>query len=128
MSNLLREQDYLRHIEEAIARIQRYLDGKTENDFLSDDLIQDAVIRNLEIIGEAVSKLGGDLKAQYSYIPWQEISGMRDRLIHGYFSVNLSIVWDTVNNVLPDFMGKITVIRDDMDHLGQNKPKGISPR
>ncbi len=59
MSNLLREQDYLRHIEEAIARIQRYLDGKTENDFLSDDLIQDAVIRNLEIIGEAVSKLGG---------------------------------------------------------------------
>jgi uncharacterized protein with HEPN domain len=104
------------------------LDGKTENDFLSDDLIQDAVIRNLEIIGEAVSKLGGDLKTQYSHIPWREISGMRNRLIHGYFSVNLRIVWDTVNNVLPDFMGKITVIRDDMDHFGQNKPKGISPR
>jgi uncharacterized protein with HEPN domain len=66
----LREQDYLAHIKEAIDRIQRYLERKTEQDFFLDSLIQDAVIRNLEIIGEAVSKLGPELKLQYRHVPW----------------------------------------------------------
>ncbi len=73
MKQSLREQDYLAHIKEAIDRIQRYLEGKTEQDFFLDSLVQDAVIRNLEIIGEAVSKLGPELKLQYRHVPWEEI-------------------------------------------------------
>lgn len=122
MNKSLREHDYLSHIEEAICRIQRYLEGKTEQDFLSDSLIQDAVIRNLEIIGEAVTKLGLDLKEQYKHVPWGEIAGMRNRLIHGYFAVNLRIVWDTVEKVLPGFLAKIHEIKDE-----QARTEGPSP-
>lgn len=110
----MRDQDYLRHIEEAIGRIRRYLDGKTENDFMMDSLIQDAVIRNLEIIGEAVSKLEPDLKEQYKHVPWGEIAGMRNRLIHGYFAVNLRIVWDTIEKILPEFLARVEGIRREI--------------
>lgn len=66
MSKDLRDQDYLEHIQEAVSKIQRFTAGKSEADFLSDDLLQDAIIRNLEIIGESVSKLSTDLKARHS--------------------------------------------------------------
>jgi len=112
MSTELRDHDYLEHIQEAIAKIRRFIAGKNEAGFMGDDLIQDAVIRNLEIIGEAVTKLSPELKAAHSDIPWGEISGMRNRLIHGYVSVNLQIVWDTVEKVLPDFLAKVTSIRN----------------
>lgn len=111
MNKAMREQDYLAHVSEAVQRIQRYLTGKNEQDFLSDSLLQDGVIRNLEIIGEAVSKLSPDLREQYRHVPWGEIAGMRNRLIHGYFAVNLGIVWNTVEQVLPEFLIKIETIQ-----------------
>ncbi|MBK9447093.1 MAG: hypothetical protein QG672_1537 [Pseudomonadota bacterium] len=111
MSKALRDTDYLDHIRDAIARIQRYTAGKLEADFLGNELIQDGVIRNLEIIGEAVTKLSPELKARYGNVPWGEISGMRNRLIHGYISVNLEIVWSTVQKVLPIFLGNIEDIQ-----------------
>ncbi len=114
MNKTLREQDYLEHIKEAIGRIQRYMSGKDEQTFLSDSLLQDGVIRNLEIIGEAVSKLSPDLKGQYRHVPWGEIAGMRNRLIHGYFAVNLKMVWDTVERVLPEFLTRIEAIQDGL--------------
>ncbi|MBY0580015.1 MAG: DUF86 domain-containing protein [Burkholderiales bacterium] len=89
-------------------------------------MIQDAVIRNLEIIGEAVTKLGPDLKEQYKHVPWGEIAGMRNRLIHGYFAVNLRIVWDTVKEVLPEFLGKIEAIQSELNPPDFTKPKGPS--
>lgn len=119
MSKELRDQDYLEHIQQAISKIERYLAGKTETEFMEDELIQDAVIRNLEIIGEAVTKLSPDLKASYSEIPWGEIAGMRNRLIHGYIAVNLQIVWDTVEKALPDFRTKVWNIQHELAQASQ---------
>jgi uncharacterized protein with HEPN domain len=106
----LRDRDYLRHIEAAICKIQRFLEDQDECQFMEDELLQDGVIRNLEIIGEAASKLSKDTTSHYTDVPWREIAGMRHRLIHGYMSVDLNIVWDTVVLVLPDFLQKIRAI------------------
>lgn len=116
MSKDFRDRDYLEHIQEAICKIQRYLIEKNEAQFMDDELLQDAVIRNLEIIGEAVTKLGPGVKTRHSDVPWNEIAGMRNRLIHGYMTVNLQIVWDTVVQVLPEFLLRIRVIVSELDH------------
>jgi uncharacterized protein with HEPN domain len=71
------------------------------NGFSENELIQDAVIRNIEIIGEATKKISSDLKSQYSEIPWKEMSGMRDKLIHDYFGVDVDVVWRTVKEDIP---------------------------
>ena len=116
MSKELRDADYLDHIQEAVARIHRYPTGKGEAEFMNSELIQDGVIRNLEIIGEAVTKLSPELKAKRPDIPWLDISGMRNRLIHGYVSVNLDIVWDTVQKVEPEFLAKVVSIRQGLHY------------
>ena len=114
MNATLRDKDYLEHILDAIARIRRYLASKEESEFMTDALIQDAVIRNLEVIGEAVTKLSAELKEKHSDIPWSDIAGMRNRLIHGYISVNLLIVWDTAVKVLPGFAARAEEIQRGM--------------
>ena len=96
-------------------RIQRFTAGKHKDEFLAYDLQQDGVIRNLEIIGEAVSKLTGELNAQHADVPRVEISGMRNRLIHGYMSVNPQIVWNTVEIVMPDFRAKVVGILAELE-------------
>jgi len=111
MKPKFRDDDYLQHIEDAAAKIERFMAGKTDDVFLSDDFTQDAVIRNLEIIGEAVTKLSDSLKSANPDIPWLSIGGMRNRLIHGYFSVNLTTVLDTVRVMLPDFIGRVKSLR-----------------
>lgn len=127
MSKDLRDRDYLEHIQEAIAKIRRYVTSKNEADFMADDLVQDGVIRNLEIIGEAVTNLSPELKATHSDVPWGEISGMRNRLIHGYISVNLQIVWDTVDKVLPEFLARVESIKREIES-SQAKSSRSSPR
>ncbi len=112
MNTASRDREYLAHICGAVERIRRYLTGKDETDFIADELLQDGVMRNLEIIGEAVSKLSPDLKLRHDDVPWHEISGMRNRLIHGYMDVNLEIVWDTVARILPDFLARIQQIQE----------------
>lgn len=119
MSKALRDADYLEHIRDAIARIDRYTAGKVEADFLAAELIQDGVIRNLEVIGEAVTKLSPELKARFPDVSWGDISGMRNRLIHGYMSVNLEIVWSTVQKVVPDFLDKIRHIQQALNRPPQ---------
>ncbi len=114
MSRQLRDREYLAHICGAIDKINRYLNGKSESDFMGDELTQDGVMRNLEIIGEAVSKLSPELKLMYGNVPWQDISGMRNRLIHAYMDVNLEIVWDTVAKVLPEFLATVQKIRESI--------------
>ena len=92
-------QVFLAHIVDAIACIKSYTkDGETA--FFADRKTQDAVIRNLEIIGEAVKQLPPALTAQHPDIPWKDIAGMRDQLIHHYFGVNLKLVWGVVANRL----------------------------
>lgn len=114
MNQVFRDRDYVEHIEEAICKIQRFLNDRSEAEFMENDLLQDAVIRNLEIIGEAVTKLSPELRAKYGEVPWRDIAGMRNRLIHGYMNVNLEIVWDTVVQVLPSFLLSIRQIRSEM--------------
>lgn len=125
MSKELRDQDYLEHIQEAIDKINRYAANENEAEFMASDIIQDAVIRNLEIIGEAVTKLSPELKSKHNDVRWGEISGMRNRLVHGYFTVNLQIVWDTVEKVLPEFLAKVMDIQSELERV--NRPGSPSP-
>lgn len=100
------DRAYLQHIRDAIDRITDYVVAG-ESAFLSDSKTQDAVIRNLEIIGEAVKNLSTDLKNRNPEISWKRIAGMRDQLIHGYFGVNLDLVWGVVAHEIPALRTKI---------------------
>ena len=96
------DKDFLSDIQEATRRVKVYTTGVTYEAFLTDTRTQDAVIRNLEIIGEATKNLSTELRARYPDVPWKGMAGVRDRLIHHYFGVNLDIVWNIVTAELPD--------------------------
>ena len=100
---------YLRHILEAIEQIEEYVSGMNEASFLRSRLVQDGVIRQCEIIGEATKNLSLETRAKATGVPWRDIAGMRDKLIHQYFGVDLQSVWLTVKEDLPAL--KITVTR-----------------
>lgn len=109
-SDLSRIQDYLHHILEAIKRIDRYVEDLSEIDFLVDEKSQDAVIRNFEIIGEAcnnVTKHHADFAEKHPEIPWGFAYEMRNTLAHGYFKVDLEIVWKTIHQDLPGLSADI---------------------
>ncbi len=101
---------FLRHILDAITRIKRYVAGLKREDFMVNYLVQDGVIRQIEIIGEATKKLSGETKKKHLDIPWKDMAGMRDKLIHGYFGVDIGAVWDTVKNDIPDLEKRIKAI------------------
>ena len=102
--------DFLRDIRESARRIKMYTDGMAYDRFLADIKTQDAVIRNLEIIGEATKGLSAGLCKKYPDVPWKGMAGVRDRLIHHYFGVNLDIVWDIVTIELPVLESQIESI------------------
>ncbi|MFH1245109.1 MAG: DUF86 domain-containing protein [Candidatus Omnitrophota bacterium] len=91
----------IQDIKEAIGRIMSYISKMEYKDFLQDYKTQDAVLRNIEILGEAVKLLSEKTKGEYSNIPWKDIAGTRDKLIHDYFGVNIDIVWDIAKNEIP---------------------------
>ena len=91
---------YLGHIRNAIQDIEEYA-AVGHDAFMTDRMRQDAVIRKLEIIGEAVKNVSGDTKQTRPEIPWKQIAGMRDRLTHDYFGVDLALVWVVVERELP---------------------------
>lgn len=103
-----RDLVYLCHIRDAIEKIERYV-AVGEAVFLTTTHWQDAVIRNLEIIGEATKRISADVKNDNSEIPWREIAGLRDVLIHDYMGVDLSVVWNVVVQDMPKL--KSTVMR-----------------
>jgi uncharacterized protein with HEPN domain len=109
----LRLHDYLDHILQAILRIDHYTEELTEITFLEDNKTQDAVIRNIEVIGEAAGSVRRnfpDFVKQNDAIPWGDIYLMRNRVAHGYFSVDLEIVWATIQTDLPDLATQIRAL------------------
>ena len=91
---------YLRHLLEAIDLITAYT-ARGREQFFADSMVRDAVLRNLEIIGEAVKNLSLDKRASHPEVPWSQIAGLRDVLIHQYFGVDLVLIWEIVQNRLP---------------------------
>lgn len=92
---------YLRHVLDAISRIEAYTNDVNSEAFVKNNLLQDGVIRQIEIISEATKRLSKDIREQYPRIPWKDIVGMRDKLIHDYFGVDVDAVWDTVQKDIP---------------------------
>jgi uncharacterized protein with HEPN domain len=101
---------YLQHILDAITKIETYLTGVDESTFHAQSLVQDGVIRQLEIIGEAVKRLSPLSRSLAPQVPWPAIAGMRDKLIHGYFGVDLDQVWLAAITDLPSLKSAITYI------------------
>ncbi len=106
MSNR-RPKLFIDDIKSAIDKVELYIQGLTFTQFENDSKTVDAVIRNLEIIGEAVKNLPDETLEEYPGIDWRGASTMRDRLIHGYFGVDFSIVWETITNELPKLKKKV---------------------
>jgi len=92
---------YLTHIFGSCQDVMRYTVGVTKKEFKCSQQIQDAVLRRLEIIGEAAKQLPDDIRQKKPVMPWKQIAGMRDKLIHEYFSVDLDLVWVTVKKDIP---------------------------
>jgi uncharacterized protein with HEPN domain len=124
-SEPLRVADYLEHIVAAIERIHRYTKGMDRAQFLADERTQDAVAKNLENIGEAASRIqsvDAELTARYPGIPWGKIYAMRIVLAHKYFKIDPDIVWDTIQNSLPELEIRVQEIRTELRAADSNPP------
>jgi uncharacterized protein with HEPN domain len=95
--------EYLKHIRDESLYLLSVIDtGITREEFLNDETLKRAVVRSLEIIGEATKKIPADFKMKWNNVKWKEMAGMRDRLIHDYMGVNYAIVWDVIVNKIPE--------------------------
>ncbi len=100
-------QIFLQHILESIEWIEKDTKGMSKDDFLKNVPIQDAVIRRIEIIGEAIRNLPSDLKKETKNVPWQDIMDMRNKIIHEYFGVDLELVWEVVKKDTPELKNQV---------------------
>jgi len=110
-----KDKAYLRHILDAISDIEKFVENVTQNEFFKNKEKQYAVLRALEIIGEATKNLSRELRAKYPEIPWRDVTGMRNKLIHAYFGVKLELVWETVKDRLPELKKQICNILEEIN-------------
>jgi len=105
---------YLADILAALEAIQSFVQGMSFEDFRQDDKTSSAVIRKFEVIGEAAKRVPESIKQKYPSVPWKEMAGMRDKLIHFYFGVNYDLLWQTIENRIPEIKPVISQILGDL--------------
>lgn len=106
--------DYLDHMQQAATDACSFVEGLDKDDFLADKRTQQAVIMSLIIIGEAATKLMdayAEFAKEHQEVPWRSMRGMRNRIAHGYFEINLDVVWDTVQTALPQLLEQLSAVR-----------------
>ena len=106
-------KEYLCHILDECQFILVTTSCMTKDQFVENEVVKRAVVRSLEIIGEACKKIPADVKLKWHTISWKNMAGMRDRLIHDYIGINYSIVWDVVHNKIPELEKQIATAIDD---------------
>jgi uncharacterized protein with HEPN domain len=110
---------HIADVLESIARIEEYTEGVGREDFLLGVQVQDAVLRRLEIIGEAVKHVPEDVRTAHPEVPWKEIAGLRDILIHEYFGVKPERIWMVVSRDLPELKRLVQLIAQDLGEHGE---------
>ena len=111
---------YLDDIIEAVNKIEKYRESLTFRDFSKDAKTVDAVVRNFEIIGEAAKRIPSGIRLKYAQVPWKQMAGTRDKLIHEYFGINLKVLWKAMNKDIPALKPKIEEILRQED---EDQPK-----
>jgi uncharacterized protein with HEPN domain len=101
---------YMHDIAECCRKINKYLDGVSEEAFKESEIIQDAVVRNIEIIGEAAKSVGSALREGNPDVEWKEIMRMRDKIVHHYFKLDLDVIWQTVTEDIPPLRHKVCLL------------------
>lgn len=105
---------YLYDIIECCDRVASYINGVREEDYHSNPMLQDALVRNIEVVGEAVKNLSQELKDAFPKIAWSQITRMRDKVAHHYFRINLDVVWKTATDDLPALRPEVKVIFESL--------------
>ena len=105
--------EFLKHIYDECSYLLSINENLTKEEFLNDETLKRAVVRSLEIIGEATKKIPADFKVKWNSIHWKNMAGMRDRLIHDYIGVNYSIVWDVFKNKTPELSRQIHAVLNE---------------
>jgi uncharacterized protein with HEPN domain len=105
---------YLNDILEAVSMIEEYTRGLDKSNFEKDRKVQDAVVRRFEIIGEATKNIPNTFRMKYPEIPWRDLAGFRDVLIHGYFGVDVNRVWGVIEDYLPKLKSQLAEIMESM--------------
>jgi len=102
---------YIEDIQESISKIEEYTKAVSRDDFFSNTQVQDAVLRRLEIMGEAVKNIPDEFKNRYPEIPWKKVAGLRDVLTHAYFGVNLERIWKIIEEDIPHLKSEMAKVR-----------------
>jgi uncharacterized protein with HEPN domain len=124
----IRLADYLEHLQQAASDACAFVEGLEKADFLSDKKTQQAVIMSLIIVGEAATRVmdrATEFAQRHPQVPWRSMRGMRNRVAHGYFDIDLDVVWDTVQTALPELLRLLPAVQQDAIHTDDGGSDGL---